>query len=91
MSSFAEEAVAAVKEQVGDGHAICGLSGGVDLSVAAALVHRAIGDRLTCIFVDNGLLRANEREDVESLFRDAFHMDLGWWTRPNASSASWQG
>ena len=76
MSSFAEEAVAAVKEQVGDGHAICGLSGGVDSSVAAALVHRAIGDRLTCIFVDNGLLRANEREDVESLFRDAFHMDL---------------
>ena len=64
------------RRQVGSGRAICGLSGGVDSSVAAALVHRAIGDRLTCIFVDNGLLRAGERAQVESLFRDAFKMDL---------------
>ncbi len=76
MASFGDEAVAAVKVQVGEGHAICGLSGGVDSSVAAALVHRAIGDRLTCIFVDNGLLRAGERAQVEALFRDAFKMDL---------------
>jgi GMP synthase (glutamine-hydrolysing) len=76
MAGFVDEAVAAVRRQVGDGRAICGLSGGVDSSVAAALVHRAIGDRLTCIFVDNGLLRAGERAQVEALFRDAFHMDL---------------
>jgi GMP synthase (glutamine-hydrolysing) len=54
---------------VGEKKAVCGLSGGVDSSVAAALVHRAIGDRLTCIFVDTGLLRANERENVERTFR----------------------
>jgi GMP synthase (glutamine-hydrolysing) len=76
MASFVDEAVAAVKKQVGEGKVICGLSGGVDSSVAAALVHRAVGDRLTCIFVDNGLLRANEREQVETLFRGAFHMNL---------------
>ena len=57
-----------VREQVGDGHAICGLSGGVDSAVAAALVQRAIGDRLTCVFVDHGLLRAGEREQVEQDF-----------------------
>jgi GMP synthase (glutamine-hydrolysing) len=76
MANFADEAVAAVARQVGSGRAICGLSGGVDSSVAAALVHKAIGDRLTCIFVDNGLLREGERGQVESLFRDAFKMDL---------------
>jgi GMP synthase (glutamine-hydrolysing) len=57
--------VQAIRDLVGDGHAICGLSGGVDSAVAAALVHRAIGDRLTCVFVDHGLLRAGEREQVE--------------------------
>jgi GMP synthase (glutamine-hydrolysing) len=76
MAGFVDDAVAAVKKQVGEGRVICGLSGGVDSSVAAALVHRAVGDRLTCIFVDNGLLRANEREQVEALFRGAFHMNL---------------
>ncbi|HEY0706276.1 MAG TPA: glutamine-hydrolyzing GMP synthase [Polyangia bacterium] len=76
MANFVDEAVAAVSKQVGKGRAICGLSGGVDSSVAAALVHKAIGERLTCIFVDNGLLRAGERGQVESLFRDAFKMDL---------------
>jgi GMP synthase (glutamine-hydrolysing) len=76
MANFVEEAVATVKQKVGEGRAICGLSGGVDSSVAAALVHRAIGDRLTCIFVDNGLLRQGERAQVEALFLGAFKMDL---------------
>jgi GMP synthase (glutamine-hydrolysing) len=77
MRSFVDEAIAAVRAKVGEkGRVICGLSGGVDSSVAAALIHKAIGDRLTCIFVDNGLLRAGEREGVERLFRGAFAMDL---------------
>jgi GMP synthase (glutamine-hydrolysing) len=77
MASFAEEAVARIRAQVGpEGRVICGLSGGVDSSVAAALIHRAIGDRLTCIFVDNGLLRRGEREQVAAIFRDHFHVDL---------------
>lgn len=76
MANFVDEAIATVQKQVGASRAICGLSGGVDSSVAAALVHKAIGDQLTCIFVDNGLLRKGERAQVESLFRDAFHMDL---------------
>ncbi len=76
MASFVEEAVARVRHQVGDGRVICGLSGGVDSSVAAALIHRAIGDRLTCIFVDNGLLRRGEREQVAAIFRDHFKVDL---------------
>ena len=67
--SFIEEAAARVRAQVGGETVICGLSGGVDSSVAAALVHRAIGDQLTCIFVDTGLLRLNERESVERTFR----------------------
>jgi GMP synthase (glutamine-hydrolysing) len=62
--SFIEESIATIRGQVGDGHAICGLSGGVDSSVAAVLVARAIGDQLTCIFVDNGLLRKNETAEV---------------------------
>jgi GMP synthase (glutamine-hydrolysing) len=66
--SIVAEQVAAIREQVGDGRAICGLSGGVDSSVAAALVQRAIGDRLTCVFVDHGLLREGEREQVERDF-----------------------
>ncbi|MGH7502805.1 MAG: glutamine-hydrolyzing GMP synthase [Longimicrobiales bacterium] len=67
--SFIDQAVDRIRAQVGDRHAICGLSGGVDSSVAAALVQRAIGDRLTCIFVDHGLLRKGEREGVERTFR----------------------
>lgn len=66
--NFIEDAVAAIRTQVGDGRVICGLSGGVDSAVAAALVHRAIGDQLTCIFVDNGLLRAGEAGEVVSTF-----------------------
>ncbi len=76
MASFVDEAVARIRAQVGDGRVVLGLSGGVDSSVTAALLQRAIGDRLTCIFVDNGLLRAGERAGVETLFRDAFHADL---------------
>jgi GMP synthase (glutamine-hydrolysing) len=77
MASFADEAVAAVRRQVGErGRVICGLSGGVDSSVAAKLILNAIGERLTCIFVDNGLLRQGERAGVEALFAGAFHADL---------------
>lgn len=67
-SNIANALIEQVREQVGDGHAICGLSGGVDSAVAAALVQRAIGDRLTCVFVDHGLLRAGEREQVQEDF-----------------------
>jgi GMP synthase (glutamine-hydrolysing) len=67
--AFVEESVERIRETAGEDQVICGLSGGVDSSVAAVLVHRAIGDRLTCIFVDNGLLRKNERESVERTFR----------------------
>jgi len=76
MAAFIDETVADIRAQVGDGHAVCGLSGGVDSSVAAALVHRAIGDQLTCIFVDHGLMRENEREQVEQTFRESLGIDL---------------
>ncbi|MEE9392727.1 MAG: glutamine-hydrolyzing GMP synthase [Planctomycetota bacterium] len=76
MSTFIDDQVTKIREQVKDRHVICGLSGGVDSSVAAVLVHRAIGDQLTCIFVDNGLLRKNEGDEVEATFGDAFHMDF---------------
>ncbi len=76
MEAFIEEATARIRERVGQGRALCGLSGGVDSSVAAALVHRAIGARLRCIFVDNGLLRLGEREEVEKLFGASLGIDL---------------
>lgn len=76
MKAFSEEEIEAIRAQVGDGKAICGLSGGVDSSVAAVMVHKAIGDRLTCIFVDHGLLRQNESEEVEALFKGEFHMNF---------------
>ena len=75
-ASIIEESVEAIREEVGDANAICGLSGGVDSSVAAAIVHKAIGDRLTCVFVDHGLLRHREAEDVIATFGDHFHMKL---------------
>lgn len=76
MSDFVAETVANVRKQVGDATVICGLSGGVDSSVVASLVHEAVGDQLVCILVDNGLLRKNERENIVSTFRDHFHIDL---------------
>src|SRR6202008_3886294 len=75
-ASIIDEQVAAIRAQVGDGRVICGLSGGVDSSVAALLVHRAVGDQLTCVFVDHGLMRKNEGEQVISAFRDHFKVPL---------------
>jgi len=74
--SIIERAVDEIRAQVGTEHVICGLSGGVDSAVAAALVHKAIGDQLTCVFVDTGLLRRNEAEQVEETFRRQFAIDL---------------
>ena len=76
MGRFIREQIDAIREQVGDGDVVCGLSGGVDSSVVAALIHRAIGDQLHCIFVDNGLLRGGEAEQVEQMFGSHFGMDL---------------
>ncbi|GMW00795.1 MAG: GMP synthase [glutamine-hydrolyzing] [Candidatus Hydrogenedentota bacterium] len=77
MGSFVDVAIADIREQVGsDGRVVLGLSGGVDSSVAAVLIHKAIGDRLTCVFVNNGLLRKGEPELVQQVFRDHFHIDL---------------
>ncbi|MFO7172820.1 MAG: glutamine-hydrolyzing GMP synthase [Bacillota bacterium] len=76
MAEFIDRQVAAIREQIGQGRALCALSGGVDSAVAATLVHRAIGDRLTCLFVDHGLLRKGEAEQVVRTFRDHFHMNL---------------
>ena len=76
MGSFAKGEVARLKEQIGDRKVLCGLSGGVDSSVAAMLVHQAIGQNLTCIFVDHGLLRKDEGDLVEQVFRKEFHMNI---------------
>lgn len=76
MSDFLDATTERIREEVGDGRVICGLSGGVDSSVLAAMLHRAIGSQLTCVFVDNGLLRKAERELVETTFRDHFDADL---------------
>ncbi|MEJ7782545.1 MAG: glutamine-hydrolyzing GMP synthase [Solirubrobacteraceae bacterium] len=75
-ASVIEDQVQRIRAQVGEGRVICGLSGGVDSSVAALLVHRAIGDQLTCVFVDHGLMRKNEGEQVVASFRDRFKIDL---------------
>ena len=76
MGSFIEEEVRAIREKVGDKKVICGLSGGIDSSVAAVLVHKAIGDNLTCIFVDHGFMRKNEPEEVKKVFKDTFGIRL---------------
>ena len=77
MGAYRAEAVAKIRDQVGpEGRVICGLSGGVDSSVAAVLIHEAIGDRLTCVFVDHGLLRKGEAEEVVTMFRDHYHIPL---------------
>jgi GMP synthase (glutamine-hydrolysing) len=75
-ASVVEEQIARIRAQVGDGRVICGLSGGVDSSVAALLVHRAVGDQLTCVFVDHGLMRKNEGDQVVAAFRDHFKVPL---------------
>jgi len=76
MASFRKEAIKAIREQVGDGKVICGLSGGVDSSVVAVLIHEAIGDQLQCVFVDTGMMRAGEAEEVVTLFRDHYNIPL---------------
>ncbi|GAB5457787.1 MAG: glutamine-hydrolyzing GMP synthase [Henriciella sp.] len=76
MAAYREEAIAKIREQVGDARVICGLSGGVDSSVAAVLIHEAIGAQLTCVYVDHGLMRANESEEVVSLFREHYNIPL---------------
>ena len=76
MAAFKEEAIAKIREQVGSGRVICGLSGGVDSSVAAVLIHEAIGDQLTCVFVDTGLMRSGEADQVVTLFREHYNIPL---------------
>ena len=76
MSSFVEDSIKTLKERIGDKKALCALSGGVDSSVAAVLLHKAIGKNLTCIFVDHGLLRKNEGDEVEHIFRNQFDINL---------------
>ncbi len=76
MANYIESSIENIRQTVGDQRVILGLSGGVDSSVAAALIHKAIGNQLTCVFVDNGLLRKGERQAVEKLFGDNFHMNL---------------
>ena len=76
MGAYRAEAIARIRAQVGSGRVVCGLSGGVDSSVAAVLIHEAIGDQLTCIYVDHGLMRANESAQVVATFRDRFNIKL---------------
>lgn len=76
MAAFKDEAIKKIREQVGSGRVICGLSGGVDSSVVAVLLHEAIGDQLTCVFVDHGLMRMNEADEVVNLFRDHYNIPL---------------
>jgi GMP synthase (glutamine-hydrolysing) len=76
MKAFRHEAIARIRHQVGKGRVICGLSGGVDSSVAAVLIHEAVGDQLTCIFVDTGMMRAGEAQEVVSLFRGHYNIPL---------------
>ena len=76
MAGYRAEAVRRIREQVGDAKVICGLSGGVDSSVAAVLIHEAIGDQLTCVFVDHGLLRQGEADEVLTMFRDHYNIPL---------------
>jgi GMP synthase (glutamine-hydrolysing) len=76
MSAYRAEMIRKIRDQVGEGRVICGLSGGVDSSVAAVLIHEAVGDQLTCIYVDHGLMRLNETEQVVSMFRDHYNIPL---------------
>lgn len=76
MEAYKDQAIAAIREQVGSGRVICGLSGGVDSSVAAVLIHEAVGDQLTCILVDHGLMRKDEAQQVVTMFREHYHIPL---------------
>jgi GMP synthase (glutamine-hydrolysing) len=76
MANFRQEAIARIRKQVGKGRVLCGLSGGVDSSVAAVLIHEAIGDKLTCVFVDHGLMRMDEAKEVVSMFREHYNLPL---------------
>jgi len=76
MGTFREEAIATIRKQVGQGRVICGLSGGVDSSVVAVLLHEAIGDQLTCVFVDTGMMRTAEADEVVTMFRDHYNISL---------------
>lgn len=76
MKAFREEAIARIRQQVGKGRVLCGLSGGVDSAVTAVLIHESIGDQLTCVFVDHGLMRQGEADQVVTLFRDSFNIPL---------------
>ena len=76
MAAYKDQAIAAIRKQVGKGRVICGLSGGVDSSVAALLIHEAVGDQLTCILVDHGLMRKNEANEVVSMFREHYNLAL---------------
>ncbi len=76
MASFAQFAIAKARLEAGEGKILCGLSGGVDSSVAAMLLHKAVGERLTCLFINNGLLRKNEADDVIKMYRDQFHLNV---------------
>jgi len=78
MGSYIEDAKRQIRQTAGDGRVICALSGGVDSSVAAILIHKAIGDQLTCVFVNNGVLRLGEAEKVQQVFRDEFHIRLDY-------------
>ena len=78
MDSFVEESIRQIRKRVGDGKVLCALSGGVDSSVAAVLLSKAVGEELTCVFVDHGLLRKNEGDEVEAVFGPAGSYDLNF-------------
>ena len=84
-TNIVDEQVHRIREQVGDAKVICGLSGGVDSSVAAVLIHEAIGEQLTCVFVDTGLLRQDEAKQVVTMFRDHYNIPLVQSHQPQAS------
>ena len=91
MAAYRERAIAAIRNQVGEARVICGLSGGVDSSVAAVLIHEAIGDQLTCVFVDHGLLRAGEADEVIRLFGDYYDFSLVHVNASDLFLDAWQG